>query len=435
MSKDVKTVQEMIDYVRQLRRHTEDRRAIHVKLSRLEKHFREEHYRRFAASALRPLITNNGATMFALPNADLVLMVQGARVDSIDTLLNHVRRKYRDAALLQNLDPVQGQSDAFVEWFELEEDYVGFRKYIEALGQSLMGNAETEAATSAGTQPDGKKTTPGRLEILARETQRLAPSKKVKMVPIDAPVREEENRDIDPELLVQMVKAVRNADVGGMLRKQRVLAVLAGGQRQPVMIHKFVPRDVVFERLLNAPVSGENVWLDGYISDLLASRILFAAPNMANENSIASSIRATIKSIFDGSFDEFDQSLGAQPKSAVIVEFSAPDVLANFDLYKKAHAKLESAGFRLMISEVEIPALLWLNYASFEADFVKLRAPHLPEGEWLSADLESHLKRQIKNIGQARVILNECEKAEDVALGQRLGITLFQGAAVEPYGA
>jgi len=431
MSKDMKIVQEMVDYVRQLRRHTEGRRSIHVKLSQLEKHFREEHYRRFTASALRPLVTNYGATMFALPNTDLVLIANGAPVETIDTLLMHVRRKFRESHLMADIDPVQGVSDAFVQWFNLETEYEDFRSYMEGLAEAIIKDAPPEAVKDLDFKP--AKKSPGMLEISSRAPERLSPSAKVKMVPIEVPIRELEDRVFDPELVVQMVKAVGAADVGGMLRKQRVMAILPGGQKQDVMIHKYVPRDVVFEKLLEAPVKGENVWLDGYISDLLASRVLFSTPNMQNDKSIASSIRVTLRSIFDGSFDAFVASLGGLSKSKVIVELSAQDVLANFEDYHRAHARLDLDGFRLMLADVELTALLWLRYESFDADFVKTRLPRKPAGEWLSAGIEAKLKEQIKNIGQARVILDGCTASEDVELGMKLGITLFQGSAIEPY--
>lgn len=430
MSKDMKTVEDMIDYVRQLRLHTEGRRSIHVKLSRLEKHFREEHYRRFTASALRPLVTNFGATIFALPTADLVLIVKDAKVDSIDTLLNNVRRKFKDSELIKQLDPVQGTTDAFVEWFELEEEYDSFRKYIEALGSSILDTVPQENAEEEVARVKKPAST---LEDSPSVPERLSPSKKMKMVPIDAPKREVEDRDFDPELVVQIVKAIGAADVGGLLKKQNVKAVLPNGQQQDVIVHKYVPREVVFEKLLDAPVTGENVWLDGYVTELLASRLLFSAPTMENDSSIASSIRATVKSMSDGSFDEFAGTLGRLSKSKVIVELSAQDVLTHFDQYQNAHAKLELSGFRVMIADVDLTALLWLNYESFEADFVKTRLPYGPAGEWLSEDLEHQLKTQIKRIGQARVILDGCNSSDDIELGIRLGITLFQGNAIEPY--
>lgn len=431
MSKDMKTVEDMIDYVRQLRRHTEGRRSIHIKLSRVEKHLREEHYRRFTASALRPLVTNFGATIFALPTTDLVLIVKDAKVDHIDTLLNNVRKKLKESELIKKLDPVQGVSDAFVEWFELEDDYDSFRKYIEALGESILNNAPQESIKDIEFAPTKKS--PGMLEISSRAPERLPPSKKMKMVPIDAPKRDLEERAFDPELVVQVVKAIGAADVGGMLRKQRVKAVLPNGQQQDVMVHKYVPREVVFEKLLDTPVKGESVWLEGYVTELLASRVLFSAPSMENDASIASSIRATVTSMLDGSFDEFAGSLGKLSKSKVIVELSAQDVLANFNQYRNAHAKLELSGFRVMIADVDLMALPWLNYESFEADFVKTRLPRASAGEWLSEDLEHKLKMQVKNIGQARVILDGCDSSDDIEMGMKIGITLFQGDAIDPY--
>lgn len=436
MSKDIKIVDDMVDYVAQLRRHTEGRRSIHVKLSKLEKQFRQEHYRRFSASALRPLITNFGATMFALPNADLILIVQGASIDTIDILLRSVRREFRDAEIMKNIDPVQGKSDSFVEWFDLAKQYEAFQKYIARLAENLI-NLDQGAKVDASKLPDDKKIK-GLGKIIShtpalKDVSPISLSKQVKLVPINAPRRKFEDHPFDPELLVQMVKAVRMADVGGMLRKQRVLAIMAGGERKPVMVHKFVPREVVFEKLLEAPVVGENVWLDGYIADLLASRVLFSAPNMLNGTSIASSIRATTRSILDGSFDEFSKSLGSISKSKVIVEFTVQDIFTNFEKYRQAQAKLSQEGFKILISDLDLPALLWLNCERFAVDFIKVRLPEGEQSEWVTDELMVNLKRCVKHVGQARLILAGCMSDQDIELGHKFGVTLFQGIGVEDY--
>ena len=431
MSRDMKSVNEMVDYVRQLRLHAAGRRAIHVHLSGLEKHYRDEHARRFVAVTLRQLITNFGATMFALPNSDVVLIVKGAKVENIDPLLNHIRRKYRDSELIKGLDPIQGQDDAFVRWFNLEADYTGFRDYIEKLAEKISGATGPEE-TSEEAPEEARASGPGALEIAARSAERVALPKNMRMVPIEAPAREVEQRELDPELVVVLTKALIVADVSGMLRKQDVMAVLGIHQPQPVMVHKYVPAHVVYEKLLETRVLGKNLWLQGYLADLLASRVLFSEPNLQNENSIASSLRVTCSSVMEPVFDEFNLSLGNQPRSTVILEFSATDIITNFDIYRKALRKTGPLGYRVMVADLDIRALLWFDYEKFDADFVKLEMPSGAVADWLDPEIEDLLHNQISDIGIARVILAGCDNQEAVETGQRLGITLFQGEAVAP---
>jgi len=434
MSKDKKSVTEMVDYVRQLRLHAAGRRAIHVHLSCLEKHHRDEHGRRFVAVTLRQLITNFGATMFALPNSDVVLIVKGAKVENIDPLINHIRRKYRDSELIKSLDPVQGQDDAFVRWFNLEADYTGFREYIEKFAEKISGATDPEK-TNKESLEEVRTSGPGAMEIAARPAERVAPPKNTRMVPIEAPAKKVEQRDLDPELIVALTKALIVADVSGMLRKQEVMAVLGIHQPQPVMVHKFAPAHVVYEKLLETRVLGKNLWLEGYLADLLAGRVLFSEPNLRNKNSIASSLRVTCSSVMEPVFDQFNLSLGSQPRSTVILEFSVTDIITNFDIYRKVLRKVGPLGYRVMVADIDIRALLWLDYEKFDADFVKLGMPTGAVADWLDPKTEDLLHHQVSAIGIARVILAGCDNQEAIETGQRLGITLFQGEAIAPITA
>lgn len=429
MSKNSKSVTDMLDYVRQLRRHTEGRRAIHVKLSGLEKHFREEHYRRFVASALRPLITKFGATMFALPNTDVVLMVKDASVDTIDPLLNNIRRKYKDSELVASIDAIQGVSDAFVGWFDLEEEYADFLDYVQTLADGLL--SETPDAKEEETQAPRKRT-PGLLEIKSRPVERLKPSKKLKMVAVEPEKANADVRDLDVELLHSVTNALQAADVTNMIRRQQVMAILGSQAAQPVMVHRFIPLDVVFDTLLETKVQALDTGLKGYLESFLSSRLLAMMPNMHNEQSLASSLRISCESVSTGNFDEFDKSLGSLQRSAVVIELSAMDLMANYDLYIAAYEKLDRLGYKISVADLDPRMLLWMDYSDLRADFVKLRRPAGASGLWLANTNEKQLKERIQKIGFARIILDGCENKSDIEAGQQLGITLFQGEAADP---
>jgi len=430
MSKDMKSVEEMVDYVRQLRLHAKGRRAIQIRVSKLEKHLRDEHYRRFVAVTLRPLITKFEAVMFALPTNDVVLIVKDAKVDHIDPLLHHLRRKFRESALIQNLDPVQGVSDSFVEWFDIEADYAGFRKYIEQLADAISeGVNKQQPIVKPVTQ---KRQAKAKADPDAKKKADQPPRRKVRMVPIEPPEKELERRELAPELIVALDKALVTADVTGMVRRQRVMAIAGKHKPEPVMDHKFVPRTVVLEKLLLAEIYGEDRWLEGYLEELLAKRLLLSLPAMGDINSLAASLHISCAAVVEAGFGQFDKSLGTQARSAIILEFSAADVVTNFGGYMQAHAKIDPLGYRVMIGDIDLRVLSWLDYESFDADFVKVSLPEGEEHAWLDADMEEILRNRITQIGLGRVILDGCDSEADIDLGKRLGITLFQGEAVSP---
>jgi len=430
VNKDVTSLDRMVDYVKQLRRHAEGRRAVHIRLSALERHFREEHYRLFAASALRGVITRFGATMFALPNADLVLITKDARVDDIDPALNTIRRKLRDSALVASLDPAQGVSDEFVVWFDIEENYEDFKNYIEQLAALLqLGEAANEAESQAMEGPSRKVRKVARPDAPTT----LSTPRHVRMMPVNPLPKEYQDRDLDPELLLALMKALQGADVAGLLRKQLVKAILGDAPPMPVLEHKFVPRRLVYETLLgSSKVVSENRWLYGYLEDHLSRQVLMSTPTMSNEVSMASSIRVTSASVLSPAFEAFDKSLGKQPRSKVVLEFGPVDIVANPVAYQEACRYVIALGYRIAVGGLHPLAFLAIDIEPMQAAFVKILMPEGNIADWLNGGTEVAIQNKIERIGKARVILDGCENKTDIDLGHLLGITLFQGHAVDP---
>lgn len=424
----------MVDYVRGLRRHAEGRRAIHVKLSALESEFKQEHYRLFAASALRGLVTKYGATMFSLPNADIVLVVKDASIDDIDPALNNIRRKLKRSAVVSRLDPMQGVSDDFVTWFSLEEDFDGFRTYIERLATALEAGAAFRDDLDKPLELPTKPLKKGELrKPVSREDAPLKPpARHVRMMPIDAPAHTFEDRELDPELLLAITKALHGADIAGQLRKQHIMAIIGEGEMMPVLVHKWIPRHALYEVLLKGRVLGANRWLDGYLEDYIAKRVLASTPSMANEDSLASSIRVTSAAVLSDAFDQFDESLSGAPRSKVVLEFGAVDILANPVAYSFASDKVLGLGYRISIADLHPLSFLAIEYDKLKGSFVKLVKPEGPISAWLTAETETAIHRKVDRVGQARVILDNCNEPADIDLGHLMGITLFQGQAVSP---
>ncbi|WP_262692215.1 hypothetical protein [Kordiimonas aestuarii] len=430
MSKDVTALDRMVDYVKQLRRHTEGRRAVHIRLSALERHFREEHYRLFAASALRNVITRFGATMFALPNTDLVLITKDARVDDIDPALNAIRRKLRDSALIASLDPVQGSSDEFVVWFDIEDSYDDFKDYVEQLSALLqLGESAQEAESQALEAPrKGRLKRPSQQDIPVTVRR----SSHVRMMPVTPMPKEKSDTHLDPDLLLTLTKALQGADVAGLLRKQFVKAILGSAPPMPVLEHKFVPRPLVYQTLLTSRVLSENRWLCGYLDDHLGRQILASTPAMGNEISLASSIKVTSASVLSGAFDAFEKSLGKHPRSKIVLEFGAVDIMSNPVDYQEASRHVLALGYRISVGDLHPLAFLALDVEPMQAAFVKILKPVGTNADWLNSKTETAIQNKIERIGKARVILDGCEETTDIDLGHLLGITLFQGHAVDP---
>lgn len=402
MSKPSDIVHSMMDYVHQLKRHTQSRRALHIRLSVLERHMQEPFYRREVASALRPLVTGKGAKLFALSNADCILVTHEATLDDIAPPVADIRKKLRDSETLAQMDPVVGISDQFIEWWDLETDYADFAAYTEQLAEQLL----------LDFQPKQKKPQRGT---------------KGKATPKLSPPPEETERQLDAFILASVMRKLPNADVSSALREQTVMAVVGSNRPTPVLVHKYIDTFVLTSKLTGIDVTHHDRWLEGCLSEELAIKLLQLKPDLKNKSSMATCIRLTCAAIVSDVFDRFDATFKKAEKNAIVIEFSLVDILAHPRAYAAAYRKIESRGYKISLADVEPESLLWLDYEKLHATFIKLRTPDGVTPDWLSHDLEQDLIARISQIGRARVILAGCETDTDIRLGQQLGITLFQG--------
>ena len=411
MGKETDILEAMLDYVRQLKRHAEGRRALHIKMSTLERHMQEPYYRREVASALRPLVTNKGAKLFALPNADLVVTTSHASLDDIAPTINDIRKKLRDSSVLSSLDPMVGVSDRFIEWFDLESDYADFATYAEQLAEQVVRPAKKPSQApghGASKEPDQQATVK-------------------KSDPAEAPV-EDEHRQLDAFVLAGAMRKIPWTDVSDTLAVRPVFAIVGSSKPVPALMHKYVDFCRLLEKLTNVTVEHYDRWLEGYLSETVAIKLLESQPDLGNEASIATSIRLTCSSVLSGEFQRFDDTLPASAKTAIAIEFSLIDILAHPRAYEKAFSRVKQQGYKVSLADVEPESLVWLNHEKLHATFIKLHKPADMDVDWVPASMRNEIAAAITEIGKARVILDGCSSEHDIQLGQQLGITLFQGA-------
>ncbi len=410
MNKPSDTIHTMMDYVRQLKRHTQSRRALHIRLSFLERHMREPFYRREVASALRPLVTGKGAKLFALPNADCIIVTHEATLDDIAPSVADIRKKLRDSETLAQMDPVVGISDRFIEWWDLETDYADFAAYTEQLAEQLLVEIQPKSK-----QRKPQNSTKGKTKATAKHPHHP----------------EEAERRLDAFILASVMRKLPNADVSTALKEQRVMAVVGSDQPTPVLVHKYIDPFILTSKLTAINVTHHDRWLEGYLSEELALKLLELKPDLKNASSMASCIRLTCAVIVSDVFDRFDAAFAKAEKNAIVIEFSLVDILAHPRAYAAAYRKIESRGYKISLADVEPESLLWLDYEKLHATFIKLHKPDSVTPDWLSHDLEQDLIARISQIGRARIILAGCETDLDIRLGQQLGITLFQGTYLD----
>jgi hypothetical protein len=407
------TFDKLKDFLAQLKRHTEGRRALHIKMSRLERHLRDGHFRRASAAALRPLVERHGAIMFPLPNSDIIIITKSASVQDMGSALANVYKELKSSAVVSGLTVSAGTNDSFTTWYDLHSEYEALSKDVEAL--EVTGSAVTSVPVQSTVDSVSKSS---------------APKSRVQYVDVKPTSVTAVSRDLDPEMLLALTNALKSADVTSFIKQQSIMAIIEKHGSVPVMLHQYVPNSVVFDHLLKKTKLRANPWFDGYLADMIADRVLRSDINMTNAQSLASSVKVTVNSVMSGAFDSFNKSLGDTAKSKVVLDFALNDMFANSVMFLSARDKIKELGFKYAISNMDLVSFGWANKELLAADFVKVRYPNDVSNYWLDRKRALVLKTRLKDMGIAKFILEGCDDKQTIERGQSLGFSMFQGSAV-----
>ncbi|GHF16129.1 hypothetical protein GCM10017044_08000 [Kordiimonas sediminis] len=420
-------VQDLKEYLASLKQHRSGRIAVHLRISGLERHLKQQSYRIAAAAHLKPLIDKYSARTFTLENGDIFLITNGASIANINNTLWNLRDEYKESSFLQSVQFEPGQDNVFVGWYPLEDRY---DLLMEVVGALARGEAAPQVSSAGNTV--STPAAPRSVQSGSGDGSFSRRPKMIKLLPIDPPSKDEKTLTLDPNLFMTISKALHGVDVAGMIRKQTVAVRTPKGDQAPVMVHRFIPIDTVFEQLLDGAKLIPNRWLVGYLRDYLSDRILSSQPNLYNDGSLASSLSVTSGAILGKAFEPFCRSLGNQSRSTVILQFDIRDAISSPSQYLEAVALATEQGFRTSIAGIDVVSLHWLAQADLNANFIKIEFPKAPMANWLTKEIETSIKRSLDHNGVARFILDCCDTEESVQFAQRVGINLFQGNVISP---
>jgi hypothetical protein len=415
MSSTDEIFEKLQDFLHQLERHTEGRRAFHIQMSRLERHLKEGHFKRACAASLRPLIEKHGATMFPLPNSDIVLITRTASPQDMASALTSVYKELKTSAVVASLRITPGVSDGFTVWYDLERDYSQLLSDVDALKagtfQQKLESVSKPQPQSAAKKPAGKT--------------------RVQYVDVKMPEIDTAQRDLDPEMLLVLTKALKSVDVSSFVKQQKIMAIVEGHGSVPVMLHHHIPNDVIFDHLLKTTKLKANPWFEGYLSDFIAERVLHSDISLTNSQSLASGLSVSVEKVLSEAFDTFNQRLGDAARSKVVLDFALNDMLVNPVRFLSAKDKIKELGFRYSISNLDLVSFGWANKELLSADFVKIGYPKHISNYWLDSQRIMVLKTRLKDIGLAKFILEGCDSKDIIERGKAIGFTMFEGTAVE----
>ncbi len=378
------------DYAQRLARFGAGRRAIRLHLSRLRPYNRRRHHLRIAASILEPLISGHEGTLFRLYNEDLVVICRGASVAEIDDYVLRLRFLFSEDPLLKQ---EEADSDAFCSWFDLGADYASFLSCVDDLVEE---RARDEAARAAVAQPAGE-----------------GPEK-----PSDP---------IDPPKLGAIEKAIAQADLSHLLKRQAICAVAAGVELRPILYEVYISIQGLRDALLPSHDLEANHWLFRDLTRHLDRRMI-ALLTRNDDTSLRRhvSLNLNIETLLSPEFLSLDAALNGTSQRGIMIELQLVDVVADPAGFHFARDFLHDRGYRICLDGTTHFTLPLVDRERLGVDLIKLRWSR-ELADYAGGRDVGPLRGSIERLSPERLILCRCDSAQALALGRRFGITLFQG--------
>lgn len=373
----------LLDYVQRLDRYREGRRAIHLHISRLQSHNRRDHHLRIACSCFDALTKKFEGGLFRMGNDDLLFIAKGAGVADLEAVVQKLRFLFSHDPLLHaaNDDP-----NLFCSWFSLDEDYAALKRLVEGLEADARA-ARLKRAHTVGTAIE----------------------------------------PMDPRRLAQIERAIDAADLGFLIRRQPICFVAPGRAPEPLMQEIFVSIDDLARAVMPGTDLRGDRWLFQHLTRLLDQRVLTTLMHRDELDPASGfALNLNVATTLGAGFQDFDRAVGATRARAAVIELQMIDIFADPSSFMFARDWLKGRGYKLCLDGVK-PLLLPL----IDRDWLAIDLIKLDWGPDLAGDLDAptgaRLKTAIEAIGRDRVIMCHCDTPQSLAVGEALGITMFQG--------
>ncbi|OIR06170.1 EAL domain protein [mine drainage metagenome] len=387
----------LVDYVQKLDKHRRGRQAVVIKLSGLQAVNRREHHIRIALSGFEPLIRQLKGQVFSLTNSDIVFIFRETAREEVEAALVKLRFLFGDDPLLA--DEGYAGKASFINWYLLERDY-------DALLQVVKQAAADEEQRRA----------------LERTKTAMAQTPAVRLQGRGDP--------LTPDMLAKIEDALVRADLGNMMRRQAICAIIGKVAPQPVYYELFISIADLRSTILPNVNLASSPWLFQQLTETLDKRVL-ALLNKHDDRTIAGdiSINLNVQTLLSPEFLVFDDNLKASMRGTIVLELQKVDVFADLGAFLFARDFAHDRGYRICIDGVTMENLPFVDRERLGVDLVKvIWDPAMLDGMMPGG---GSLERYFRICGPSRSILCRCDEQEAIDWGQSVGITLFQGRHVE----
>jgi len=376
----------LVDTLDRMRRNPEGRKVVHLRLSQLLPPNRTPVRIKIVTRMFRSLESGRQAQIFSLSNDDLVMILNAGAQRDVNNILHRIRKLYEGDPL--TVEDESG-ADRFTIWYDLQLDAA---MAIHA-AQTMRQEAQAAPAKTAANAP-------------------LPP--------------------LTPAMLDEVQKKLAFANVAPFVRDQVALRINGATKEAAIEFYEFFLSVGDIQKTVAPTINllGDR-WLFQDLSRTMDQRMLETvarAPHIRGTPCI--SLNLNLETVLTPAFGTFIDKVEKGQK--VIVEISAMDLLANYNMYLDVRNVLSSMGHAILIDGLSTTTLLMIDVASMKPDYAKIIwAPELLD--MMDPESNRNATHMVQEIGAEKVVLSRVDSPKALAWGLKSGISLFQGYFLDAF--
>jgi hypothetical protein len=385
----------LLDYVRRLEKHRDDRKVVHIHLSDLRPFNRREQHIRAAANGFEALVQVLQGQLFTLKNSDLVFIYKSDAQIEVDTVVQKIRFLFSDDPLLVEEEP--GGQD-FASWHDAQTDF-------DKILHIVQGHADG----------DQKRQSSARNKMDTRAALKA---------------RQEQGEPLTPEILARVETALVRADLSNLVRRQYICSLNRKMIPTPEFSELFISINDLRETLLPGVNLLANRWLFQHLTETLDLRML-SMLTKTDHITISGDIsfNLNVSTLLSSEFLSFDDNIAASRRGTMVIELQKLDIFADLSAFLFAREFVQEKGYRICLDGLTHETMALIDRERLDVDLIKIIwHPDLIDS---GTEMHDRIRGLVERAGEERVILCRVDNREAVDFGHSIGISMFQGRHVE----
>ena len=289
----------LLDYMRRLEKHKEDRKVVHLHLSLLRPMNRREQHIRTATGNFENIVKSMDGHVFTVKNSDIFVIYKKTVHHQVETAVQQIR-------YLFDVDPLiveEEHSDKkFASWYDAEQDF-------DSVLQTVQGMAHAEQKRQ--------------IEVRGRMDARAA-----------LKARQEQGEPLTPRVLARIETALSKADLSNLVRRQFICRVDSNMVPEQIFSELFISIKDLRETMIPDVNLVANRWLFQHLTTTLDQRML-SMLTKTDTISISGDIsfNVNVTTLLSREFLTFDDNIAASRRGSMTIELQKEDIFNDLSAF------------------------------------------------------------------------------------------------------